>query len=297
MKHNTKFRKTITVLMVLVMTLTAMLAMTGCGGKEEKEPAKEDAKKEEINIFAAASLTDSINEIAKEFEKENPNVKIVMNADSSGKLKTQIQEGFDCDIFFSAATNQVDELIEDGLIASKDDTKIVLENQLAVIGNKDYKGDVKTLADLKNAESLAIPYGSVPAGFYTRKALIADGILSGNADDKQAVVEIPGSAISNALGGVTVSEQNNVSTVISAVAEKSAELGFAYSSDVKRNENTKVVFKVSKDLTGDISYPIALIKAKDGTEKSHKEAVEKFYKFLQSKESKKVYEKFGFTAV
>ena len=296
MKHNSKLRKIITVLVVMIMTLTAMLALTGCGDKQDKKVDKK-TEKDEINLFVAASLTDSINEIAEAFEKENPDVKVVVNADSSGKLKTQIQEGFDCDIFFSAATNQVDELIEDGLIASKDDTKIVLENQLAVIGYKDYKGDIKDLKELKDAESLAIPYGSVPAGFYTRKALIADGIISANADDKQTVVEIPGSEISNALGGVTVSEQNNVSTVISAVAEKSAQLGLAYSSDVKRNENTKIVFKVSKDLTGDISYPIALIKAKDDVEKNHKANVEKLYKFLQSDNSKKVYEKYGFTAV
>ena len=129
-----------------------------------------------------------------------------------------------------------------------------------------------------------------------RKAFINDGILKGEAKKEKVVAEIPGSDISKALEGVTVSEQNNVSTVISAISEKSAELGFAYSSDVNRNEDVKVVYKVSKELTGDISYPIALVKAKADEDKAHMEMKEKLYKFLQTEDAKKVYEKYGFIA-
>lgn len=295
MKHSLKFRNVITALLVVAMTFTTMFAVTSCGS-EDKKTAENSAKKDEINLFIAASLTDSINELVKDFEKENPGVKVVVNADSSGKLKTQIEEGFDCDIFFSAATKQVDELIEGKFIESKDNTSVVLENQLAVIGNKDYDKEIKKLTDVKNAESLAIPYGSVPAGLYTRKAFINDGVLKGDAKNEKAVAEILGSDISKALGNVTVSEQNNVSTVISAISEKSAELGFAYSSDVNRNEDVKVVYKVSKNLTGDISYPIALIRAKADEDKAHMEMKEKLYKFLQTDDAKKVYEKYGFIA-
>lgn len=295
MKHSLKFRNLITALLVVAMTFTTMLTVTSCGS-EDKKAADDNTKKDEINLFIAASLTDSINELVKDFEKENPGVKVVVNADSSGKLKTQIEEGFDCDIFFSAATKQVDELIEGKFIESKDNTSVVLENQLAVIANKDYDKQIEKLIDVKNAESLAIPYGSVPAGLYTRKAFINDGILKGEAKKEKVVAEILGSDISKALEGVTVSEQNNVSTVISAISEKSAELGFAYSSDVNRNEDVKVVYKVSKELTGDISYPIALVKAKADEDKAHMEMKEKLYKFLQTEDAKKVYEKYGFIA-
>ena len=295
MKRNFKFKNVIASLVVVAMVFTTMFTVTGCGG-EDKKPAEDSAKKTEINLFIAASLTDSINELVADFEKENPGVKVIVNSDSSGKLKTQIQEGFDCDIFFSAATKQVDELIEGKFIESKDNTKVVLENELAVIGNKDYDKEIKKLTDVKNAESLAIPYGSVPAGLYTRKAFINDGVLKGDAKKEKVVAEIPGSDISKALGGVTVSEQNNVSTVISAIAEKSAELGFAYSSDVNRNEDVKVVYKVSKELTGDISYPIALVKAKNDEDKAHMEMKQKLYDFLQTDDAKKVYENYGFVA-
>lgn len=296
MKVGIKFRNVISVLVIAALAFTTMFTLTGCGDESGKT-AGDGEKKEEINLFVAASLTDAINELVEDFEKENPGVEIAVNADSSGKLKTQIQEGFDCDIFFSAGTKEVDELIEDGLIESEDDTDVVLENQLAVIGSSDYNKEIKNLADVKNAESLAVPYGSVPAGLYTRKAFIADGILNGDAGDEKAAAEISGSAISEALGGVTVSEQDNVSTVITAISEKSAELGFAYVSDVNRNENVKVVYTVSKDLTGDISYPIALIKADADAGEEHNEITEKLYEYLQSDNAKKIYEKYGFTAV
>ena len=295
MKKSVKFRNLITAVVVVAMAFTTVFTMTGCGGGDE--PAAGNGGKDEINLFIAASLTDSINELVQEFEKENPDVKVVVNADSSGKLKTQIQEGFDCDIFFSAATKQVDELVEEGLIESKDNTSVVLENQLAIIGNKDYNKEITSLGDVKNADSLAIPDGSVPAGSYTRKAFINNGLLEGDASDKDAVAEILGNDISKALGGVTVSDQSNVSTVISAIAEKSSELGFAYVSDVNRNEDVKVVYTVSKDLTGDISYPIALIKDKEEADDNHKAMKEKLYEFLKSDEAKKVYEKYGFTAI
>ena len=293
MKTNRKFKNIITALVVVAMTFTTVFTMASCG---KEEPTADSGKKDEINLFIAASLTDSINELVQKFEKENPGVKVVVNADSSGKLKTQIQEGFDCDIFFSAATKQVDELIEEGLVESKDKSSVVLENQLAVIANKDYDKEIKDITDVKNAESLAIPDGSVPAGSYTRKAFINKGVLKGDASDKDAVAEILGAEISEALGGVTVSDQSNVSTVVSAIAEKSSELGFAYVSDVNRNDDVKVVYTVGKDITGDISYPLALIKDKEGVDDSHKEMKEKLYQFLMSDEAKKVYEDYGFTA-
>ena len=129
------------------------VGLTGCAGKNEKtEPQGKQAeakvtqkkgkadpgKKEEteIQVFIAASLNTVMTELAENYEKEHPKVKITYNADSSGTLLTQIEEGYECDIFFSAAQKQMDQLEADGLIV--DGTrKNVVNNQVVLLTRKD----------------------------------------------------------------------------------------------------------------------------------------------------------------
>ncbi len=292
MEHFKKIRK---LGAFLSICLLFVLALSSCADdKVEEKNADGGGKKEHVNLFVAASLTASIEEIVQDFEKENPNIKVLINADSSGKLKTQIMEGFDCDLFFSASEREVDELIENELIEEKDSAKI-LENRLAVIGHKDFEGKIDNLIDVQSVNSISIAYGSVPAGFYTRKALLKDNILSGDVENKEAIKKITGSEISEALGGVTISEEANASTTITSVAEKSTDLGFAYASDVNRNDSTKVVLVIPTDLSGEIIYPLAKIKAKDETSDEHKKSVDKLFDYLQSSKAKTIYENYGFT--
>lgn len=286
-------KKWLSISVVMIMCITTAALLSSCG----KDEAKKDEPKEEVevNLFIAASLTDAVGDIVKDFEKENPKIKVKINPDSSGKLKTQIIEGFDCDLFFSAGEKEIDELEDKGLI--KDDDEIdLLENQLAIVGVKGYKGKVKDLDSLKNADSIALAYGSVPVGFYARKALIESDIIDGDDDDTEAIKAITGDQISRALGGVTISEKDNVSTALAAVAEESTEVGFAYTSDVKRNANTEIIKKIDKELTGDIVYPLAKIKSKEKMSDDKKKSVELLYKYLQNDNSKKIYKKYGFIA-
>ena len=250
--------KLTTICFLLSMVLILTTTMTACSKTETK---KEEPKN--VNLFIAASLTDAVGEIVKDFEAENEGVKVVVNADSSGKLKSQILEGFDCDIFLSASTKEVEELKEKGLIV-ENSTKDLLENQLAIIASKDYDGQVKGLENIKDAKSIALPYGSVPAGYYARKALISEGIIKSVAKDadKATIKAIEGNVVSQALGGLTISEKDNVSSALSAVAEKATEVGFTYVSDAKRNENVKVISRIDLEKTGKIKYPIAKIKSK-----------------------------------
>lgn len=278
----------------LALTLAIGTALSGCSKKEEPKKEESKVEKKELNLFIAASLTDAIDELVKDFEKENPDVKVNVNADSSGKLESQIEEGFDCDIFLSASTKEMDALKDKDMLV-KDSVMDLLQNQLAIIAAKDYDGPVKDLATVNQAKSIALPYGSVPAGFYTRKALIAEGILKTDATDKETIKNIPGKDVGDALGGVTVSEKENVSTSLSAVAEKSTEVGFTYVSDAKRNENVKIVNEISVDKTGRITYPIGKIKPKKD-DKDREALVEKLYKDLTGDKAKKVYEKYGFKA-
>ena len=276
---------------LLSMALILTTTMTACSKTETK---KEEPKK--VNLFIAASLTDAVGEIVKDFEAENEGVKVVVNADSSGKLKSQILEGFDCDIFLSASTKEVEELKEKGLIVDNS-TKDLLENQLAIIASKDYDGKVKGLENIKDAKSIALPYGSVPAGYYARKALISEGIIKSVAKDadKATIKAIEGNVVSQALGGITISEMDNVSSALSAVSEKATEVGFTYVSDAKRNENVKVISKIDLEKTGKIKYPIAKIKSKKDN-KDREETIEKLYQALASDKAKKVYVKYGFQA-
>ncbi|WP_431689605.1 molybdate ABC transporter substrate-binding protein [Peptostreptococcus anaerobius] len=283
--------KLTTICFLLSMVLILTTTMTACSKTETK---KEEPKN--VNLFIAASLTDAVGEIVKDFEAENEGVKVVVNADSSGKLKSQILEGFDCDIFLSASTKEVEELKEKGLIVDNS-TKDLLENQLAIIASKDYDGKVKGLENIKDAKSIALPYGSVPAGYYARKALISEGIIKSVAKDadKATIKAIEGNVVSQALGGITISEKDNVSSALSAVAEKATEVGFTYVSDAKRNENVKVISKIDLEKTGKIKYPIAKIKSKKDN-KDREETIEKLYQALASDKAKKVYVKYGFKA-
>ena len=281
--------KLTTICFLLSMVLILTTTMTACSKTETK---KEEPKN--VNLFIAASLTDAVGEIVKDFEAENEGVKVVVNADSSGKLKSQILEGFDCDIFLSASTKEVEELKEKGLIV-ENSTKDLLENQLAIIASKDYDGQVRGLENIKDAKSIALPYGSVPAGYYARKALISEGIIKSVAKDadKATIKAIEGNVVSQALGGLTISEKDNVSSALSAVAEKATEVGFTYVSDAKRNENVKVISRIDLEKTGKIKYPIAKIKSKKDN-KDREEIIEKLYQALASDKAKNVYVKYGF---
>ena len=283
--------KLTTICFLLSMVLILTTTMTACSKTETK---KEEPKN--VNLFIAASLTDAVGEIVKDFEAENEGVKVVVNADSSGKLKSQVLEGFDCDIFLSASTKEVEELKEKGLIV-ENSTKDLLENQLAIIASKDYDGQVKGLENIKDAKSIALPYGSVPAGYYARKALISEGIIKSVAKDadKATIKAIEGNVVSQALGGLTISEKDNVSSALSAVAEKATEAGFTYVSDAKRNENVKVISRIDLEKTGKIKYPIAKIRSKKDN-KDREEIIEKLYQALASDKAKKVYVKYGFKA-
>ena len=132
----------------------------------ETAPA-ETQEEVELQVFIAASLNTCMQEVAAKYNEEHPNVKIVYNADSSGKLLTQIEEGYTCDVFFSAAQKQMNTLEEDGLIVEGTRADVV-NNQVVVIKRKDTESAVTGLETLGKASSIAMADGSVPVGRYTR---------------------------------------------------------------------------------------------------------------------------------
>lgn len=278
-------------ILAAVLAAVMVFSLAGCAGNknESKDSKKESGKKTEIQVFIAASLNTIMTELAKEYQKDHPDVKITYNADSSGTLLTQIEEGYECDLFFSAAQKQMDQLEEDGLVV--DGTrKNVVNNQVIVVTRKNSKTKVKGLETLKDAKSIALAGGRVPVGKYTRAALISIGKLKKVEDPATITTE----EVSKALGGVEISEQDNVSKVLSAVVEGSCEVGTTYYSDTYGYEkDLDILEKVSYDLTGDVIYPIAEVK-NDEADKAQKAAAEDFLKFVTSDQSKKVFDSYYF---
>ena len=230
-----------------------------------------------------------MEELGEQYEKENPSVKLVFQADSSGKLLTQIQEGYACDIFFSAAQKQMDTLEEEGKLV-EGTRKNVVNNQLCVITRKDSGTKVRSLESLKEAKSIALADGTVPVGRYTRKALVSLGILP-EAED---LSKISTKEVSDALGGVEISEQSNVSKVLAAVVEGSSEVGTTYYSDTYGKEaDIKILEKVPYDLSGNVIYPISQVVNDEASEAEITEA-KKLIDFVCSDMAKETFQKYYF---
>ena len=290
----------------VIAVLALSVAMFGCkagsdtgNGKKQREESAGDMGTEgkataeeetEIQVFIAASLNTVMTELAKEYQKDHPNVKIIYNADSSGTLLTQIEEGYECDLFFSAAQKQMDQLEKtDGLVV--DGTrKNVVNNQVVVVTRKDSGTKVTGLETLKDASSIALAGGSVPVGKYTRQALVNLGILD-KVDD---VSTIPTETISEKLGGVEISEQDNVSKVLAAVVEGSCEVGTTYYSDTYGYEDElNILQTVSYDLTGNVIYPICRVENKEADD-AKKKAADDFLAYVTSDDAKKIFDSYYF---
>lgn len=273
---------------ITALLLAMAVAFAGCGGSNSGEE-QQTADRTEVRVFAAASMQSSLEELEKTFEAEHPDVDILLNCDSSGTLMTQIEEGAPCDVFFSAAQKQMDELEEKNLVQA-DSRQNVLNNQLVVITRPDSGTAVTGLENLKDAGSIALADGSVPVGKYTRQALINLGILPEMEDPAGITTQ----QVSDALGGVEISEQGNVSKVLTAVEEGSSEVGTVYLSDTCGHEDgVKIIEKVPYDVTGDIIYPIALISNPDADD-AEKEAAAVVLEWFTNDEAKALYDKYLF---
>ena len=243
-----------------------------------------------VTVFAAKSLNTVMEELIAEYNKTQPNVSIVGSYDSSGTLMTQIEEGAACDVFFSAAQKQMDQLQdEDGLVV--DGTRHnVVNNQVCVVTWKGSGTEVTGLSDIGKAKSIALADGSVPVGKYTRQAMVNAGMLD-KVDD---VSQITTAEIQEALGGVEINECANVGAVTAAVVEGSNEVGTVYLSDTYGYEvGLYILEAVPYELTGDVIYPVAQIVNKEADE-LEQSAAEDFVNFLVSDDAKTIFQKYYF---
>ena len=287
-------------LLAAVLAGIMVFSMAGCSGTNSDSASDNgtdtqagdtdsDEEQTEIQVFIAASLNTVMTALAERYNEDHPDVKITYNADSSGTLLTQIQEGYECDIFFSAAQKQMDDLEADGLMVEGPRANVV-NNQVVVVTLKDSGTAVTGLEDIGKAESIALAGGSVPVGRYTRQAMVNLGMLP-EADDAAAITT---EEVSEALGGVEISEQDNVSKVLTAVVEGSCEVGTTYYSDTYGYEDDLDILQtVSYDLTGNVIYPIARV-INEEADDAQTAAAEDFLKFILSDEAKEVFDSYYF---
>ena len=277
----------------------ASVALTACGGSASSSTASSAASSEaassaaagesvELIVFAAASLTETLNAIAETYSAENPGVTFSFNFDSSGTLKTQIQEGADCDLFISAGQKQMNQLDStasadvntEGLDFVDSDTRVdLLENKVVLcVPESNDKGidSFDSLAEHLKAQDILFCMGNsdVPVGQYTQKILAYYDL------DEEALA---------AAGVITYS--SNVKEVTTQVSEASVDAGVVYCTDAFSAGLTPVD-EATKEMCGQVIYPAAVLKAAP-----HADAAKEFLAYLQTEEAGKVFEGVGFTAM
>ena len=233
--------------------------------------------KGEVNTFIAASLSNAMEEIQKDFNETYPDVEILYNADSSGTLQTQIEEGARCDIFFSAADKQMNALVDEDL-AKKDTVEDILENKVVLIKPKDGETKVTGFENITDAANIALAGDSVPVGQYSRE--IFDNL-----------------GITDEVNKMEINEGKNVSEVLAAVSEGSNEIGIVYATDAASvADKVDVIAEAPADaLKTPVLYPVSLIEDKEASE-DDAAAAEAFLEYIKSDDAMKVFEKYGFTA-
>lgn len=233
--------------------------------------------KGEVNTFIAASLSNAMEEIQKNFNETYPDVEILYNADSSGTLQTQIEEGARCDIFFSAADKQMNALVDENL-AKKDTVEDILENKVVLIKPKDGETKVTGFENITDAANIALAGDSVPVGQYARE--IFDNL-----------------GITDEVNKMEINEGKNVSEVLAAVSEGSNEIGIVYATDAASVvDKVDVIAEAPADaLKTPVLYPVGLIEDKEASE-DDTAAAEAFLEYIKSDDAMKVFEKYGFTA-
>ena len=230
----------------------------------------------ELYVFIAASLANSMEEIQKDFNQKYPDVEIFYNADSSGTLQTQIEEGSRCDIFFSAATKQMDALVEEKL-AKEDSVVDLLENKVVLIKLKDAETKVTGFENITEAENLALAGEDVPVGQYARVIFTNLGIM-----DQVEKMEI--------------NEGKNVTEVLAAITQGSNEVGVVYATDAASvADQVDIIAEAPAEaLETPVLYPVGLTEDQEASS-AEQEAAEVFLEYLQTEEAMKVFEEYGFS--
>ena len=268
--------------------LALLLALTMIVALAVPSAFAADAEGTELIVFAAASMTETLNQIKDLYEAENPGVTLVYNFDSSGTLKTQIQEGADCDVFVSAAPKQMNQLDikadpevnTDGLDFVLEGSRLnLLENKVVLAvpeGNPKGVESFDQLAELLAAGDVFLAMGNsdVPVGQYTQKILAYYGL------DEEALAQ---------AGVLTYG--SNVKEVTTQVTEASVDCGIVYATDAF-SAGLEIVDAATAEMCGQVIYPAAVLNIS-----KNPEAAQAFLDYLTGPEATEVFESVGFSSM
>lgn len=268
------------------LALSASLLLSACGGtaassQASSAPASSAAASSEasgesvqLTVFAAASLTETLNEISEQYKTVAPNVELVFNFDSSGTLKTQIEEGADCDLFLSAAQKQMNALQDEDLINA--DTRIdLLENKVVLAVPEGNPADIQSFEDIGTDKCKLVALGNedVPVGSYSVEILTNLGIL----DELESSNKI--------------TYGSNVKEVTTQVKEAAADCGIVYATDAY-SAGLETVDEATADECRQVIYPAALT-----TSTAHAEEAQAFLDYLTTDDAAAIFESVGFAMV
>jgi molybdate transport system substrate-binding protein len=279
--------------LAVVLALTMVLALCACGASQTTAAtaapsASPTAAPVKLTVFAAASLQETLQKLGDMYTAKNPNVTFSFTFDSSGTLKTQIQEGASCDIFISAAQKQMNQLDASQDAKNNPDkldfvvqgTRVnLLENKVALAVPEGNPKNIKSFDDLKAGLSagtitLAMGNSDVPVGQYTQKILTYLGL-----DEKALATK----------GCITYG--SNVKEVTTQVSEGTVDCGIIYQTDANSAKLTTVA-TATKDMCGQVIYPAAIMNTT-----TDQTAAQAFIDYLKTDEAAQVFEAVGFTMV
>lgn len=235
----------------------------------------EKKQETEVYVFIAASLNNAMEEIKEGFSEKYPDIEVLYNADSSGTLQIQIEEGARCDIFFSASGKQVEALREEKFL-KYDYFENLLDNKVVLIKPQGVETKVTGFENIAEAESLALAAESVPVGQYARE-------IFGNL------------GVAHDVTKMEINECRNVTEVLASVSEGSNEVGVVYATDAaSAGDSVEIIAEApAESLDTPVVYTACFIKGDEETPEEI-EAEKAFWLYMTSEEAYEVFEKYGF---
>ncbi len=273
-RSKPRTRKAFALLAIIVSLLAACL-LAGCSNSNAQE-------KVELEIYAANSLTDAMNEAQEAYTKENPNVTFKDSQyEASGTLVQKMEAGGKPDIFISANKKNMDKVVEDDLVA-EDAVFDMFKNDLVIVTAEDSEVNDITLAEVCDGNyTISVGDKNVPAGTYAKQALYTVGCYTNETGTD--------GEIAGPIKGL-VTEADKVGSVCSYAQSGEVDFGFVYSSDVMRYDGVKSVCIVPGDTHKPIIYPAAVTK-----DSEHADAAKAFLTWCQEDpEAQKIWQKWGF---